>query len=73
VLERKPRVSKEKAGTGETAKARGRPTKARENDVEEVKIGVIPRASSVEDAVKLLERKREEREAVGTVQGGLFD
>ncbi len=73
VLERKPRVSKERAGTGEEAKPRGRPAKARENDVEAVKVGVIPRASSVEDAVKLLERKREEREAVGTVQGGLFD
>jgi len=70
VLERKPRVSKEKAGTGEAVKPRGRPAKPRGDGVE---AGSIPRTTSVEDAVKLLERKRQEREAVGTAQGGLFE
>ena len=60
-LERKPRVSKEKAGTGEEAKKRGRPAKARMDgvEVEDVQAarGKIPQASSVAEGIKQLQHR----------------
>jgi type I restriction enzyme, S subunit len=74
----KPRAVKTtETNTTETSKKRGRPAKTAETSPQtsppQAMLREIPLVHDFEAAVKLLETRKLEREAVGTVQGSLFD
>jgi type I restriction enzyme, S subunit len=76
----KPRAAKTTetdSSTGEPSKKRGRPAKTAETLPQTSPPQAMPReiplVPTFEAAVKLLETRKLEREAVGTVQGSLFD